>query len=194
MLFTRDSHRRRRRPRLQRQGRTHADRGPTLSHWQRKIALQKWAVSRGRFGQPSGIYWGLDGDGPRFRPPEGSFVNFLAQMTNTVLRSRREKVVPCHIGRATRPLPRIALSTRQEGLMRLMMAWAHDWRCIPSSLANKIPGASICRGTFLRENIVPPAMTTSPIDRPFDRRGRLVRRSSPTGSLQAAREPLLYTS
>ncbi len=57
--------------------------------------------------------------------------------------------------------------------MRLMMAWAHDWRCIPSSLANKIPGASICRGTFLRENIVPPAVTTSPIDSPFDRRGRL---------------------
>ena len=48
--------------------------------------------------------------------------------------------------------------------MRLMMAWAHDWRCIPSSLANKFPGASICRGTFLRENIVPPAVTTSPIE------------------------------
>ena len=37
--------------------------------------------------------------------------------------------------------------------MRLMMAWAHDWRCIPSRLANKIPVASICRGTFLRANI-----------------------------------------
>ena len=46
--------------------------------------------------------------------------------------------------------------------MRLMMAWAHDWRCIPSSLANKIPGASICRGTFLRENIVPPASDNFP--------------------------------
>ena len=56
--------------------------------------------------------------------------------------------------------------------MRLMMAWAHDWRCVPSRLANKIPVAGICRGTFLRANIVPPAVTTSPIDRPFDRRGR----------------------
>ena len=85
---------------------------------------------------------------------------------------RREKVVPCHIGRATRPLPRIALSTRQEGLMRLMMAWAHDWRCIPSSLANKIPVASICRGCSRCAKTVPPAVTTSPIDSPFDRRGR----------------------
>ena len=134
--------------------------------------LHKWAVLGGRFGQPSGICWGLDGDGPRFRPPEGSFVNFFAKMANTVLRCRCANFVPCHIGRATRPSTRIALPTRQEGLMRLMMAWAHDWRCIPSSLANKIPGASICRGTFLRENIVPPAVTTSPIDRPFDRRGR----------------------
>ena len=33
-------------------------------------------------------------DGPRFRPPEGSFVNFFAKMANTVLRSRRAKVVP----------------------------------------------------------------------------------------------------
>ena len=56
--------------------------------------------------------------------------------------------------------------------MRPMMALPHDWRCIPTSLANKISAASICRGTFLRANIVPPAVTTSPIDSPFDRRGR----------------------
>ena len=68
--------------------------GPTLSHWQRKIELQKWAVLGGRFGQPSGICWGLDSDGPRFRPPEGSFVNFFTKMANTVLRSPRAKMVP----------------------------------------------------------------------------------------------------
>ena len=70
----------------------------------------------GRFGQPSGICWGLDGDGPRFRPPEGSFVNFLAQMTNTVLRSRRAK--RCATAQPA-PAARIALSTRQERRMRL---------------------------------------------------------------------------
>ena len=61
--------------------------------------------------------------------------------------------------------------------MRLMMVWAHDWRCIPTSLANKIPAASNSRASYCRANIVPPAVTTSPIDRPFgpfdvDRRGR----------------------
>ena len=69
--------------------------------------------------------------------------------------------------------------------MRLMMAWAHDWRCIPSRLANKIPVASICRGTFLRANIVPPAVTTSPIDRPFDRRGRQGSGSDGDGAVAA---------
>ena len=68
--------------------------GPTLSHWQRKIELQKWAVLGGRFGQPSGIYGGLDGDDPRFRPPEGSFTNFFAKMANTLLRYRCAKMVP----------------------------------------------------------------------------------------------------
>ena len=146
--------------------------GPTLSHWQRKIAQQKWAVLGGRFGQPSGICWGLDGDGPRFRPPEGSFVNFFAKMANTVLRSRRENFVPRRIGRATRPPAPIVLSNRQEGLMRPMMVWAHDLRCIPTSLANKNPAADNSRGCYRRENFVPPAVTTSPIDSPFDRRGR----------------------
>ena len=115
----------------------------------------------GRFGQPSGICWGLDGDGPRFRPPEGSFVNFFAKMANTVLRSRCANFVPCHIGRATRPSTRIALPTRQEGLMRLMMVWAHDWRCIPTSLANKIPVASICRGCSRCAKTCATAVTTS---------------------------------
>ena len=53
----------------------------------------------GRFGHPSGICWGLDGDGPRFRPPEGSFANFFAKMANTPLRYRGGKMVP----RAQRP-------------------------------------------------------------------------------------------
>ena len=32
--------------------------------------------------------------------------------------------------------------------MRPMMAWAHDLRCIPTSLANKIPAASNSRGGY----------------------------------------------
>ena len=44
---------------------------------QGKSRSQNWAVLGGRFGQPSGICWGLDGDGPRFRPPEGSLSTFL---------------------------------------------------------------------------------------------------------------------
>ena len=53
--------------------------------------LQKWAVLGGRFGKLATCYWVSAGYVPRFTPPEGSFVNFLAQMTNTVLRYRREK-------------------------------------------------------------------------------------------------------
>ena len=74
--------------------------------------------------------------------------------------------------RATRPRGTITLSTRQEGLVRPMMVWAHDLRCIPTSLANKNPAADNSRGCYRRENFVPPAVTTSPIDSPFDRRGR----------------------
>eukprot|EP01045_Picozoa_sp_COSAG04_P004905 COSAG04_NODE_220_length_19788_cov_11.583575_4_plen_253_part_00 len=145
-------------------------RGRTLSHWQRKIELQKWAVLGGRFGQPSGICWGLDGDGPRFRPPEGSFVNFFAKMANTVLRSRRAK--RCATAQPA-PAARIALSTRQGGLVRPMMVWAHDLRCIPTSLANKIPVASNSRGSYCRAKTCATAVTTSPIDSPFDRSSRL---------------------
>ena len=139
--------------------------GPTLSHWQRKIELQKWAVLGGRFGQPSGICWGLDSDGPRFRPPEGSFVNFFAKMANTVLRSRRAK--RCATAQPA-PAARIALSTRQGGLVRPMMVWAHDLRCIPTSLANKIPVASNSRGSYCRAKTCATAVTTSPIDRPIE--------------------------
>ena len=53
--------------------------------------LQRWAVLGGRFGQLATCYWVPAGYVPRFTPPEGSFVNFLAQMTITVLRYRREK-------------------------------------------------------------------------------------------------------
>ena len=56
--------------------------------------------------------------------------------------------------------------------MRPMMALPHDLRCIPTSLANKIPAASISRGGYRGGKTVPPPVTTSPIDRPFDRRGR----------------------
>ena len=73
---------------------------------------------------------------------------------------------------ATGPPAPIVLSTRQEGLMRPMMALPHDLRCIPTSLANKIPAASISRGGYRGGKTVPPPVTTSPIDRPFDRRGR----------------------
>ena len=146
-----------------------------IGHWQRKIELQKWAVLGGRFGQPSGICWGLDSDGPRFRPPEGSFVNFFAKMANTVLRSRRENFVPRRIGRATRPSAPIVLSNRQEGLMRPMMVWAHDLRCIPTSLANKIPAASNSRGGCRCAKTCATAVTTSPIDSPFDRSSRQAR-------------------
>ena len=62
------------------------------------------------------------------------------------------------------------LSTRQEGLMRPMMALPHDLRCIPTSLANKIPVASNSRGGYCRAKTCATAVTTSPIDRPFDRR------------------------
>ena len=65
--------------------------GPTLSHWQRKIELQKWAVLGGRFGLLATRYWVSAGYVPRFTPPEGSFVNFLAQVTNTFLRYRGGK-------------------------------------------------------------------------------------------------------
>ena len=146
--------------------------GRTLSHWQRKIELQKWAVLGGRFGQPSGICWGLDGDGPRFRPPEGSFVNFLAQMTNTVLRFRRENFVPRRNGHATRPTARIALPIRNTRAIEISTVLCHDLRWIPTRLAKKIYAGARFKGAYRGGKTVPPSVTTYPIDRPFDRRGR----------------------
>ena len=95
-------------------------------------------------------------------PPEGSVVNFFAKMANAVLRSRAKVCATAQPA----PAARIALSTRQEGLVRPMMAWARDLRCIPTSLANKIPAASNSRGGYCREKTVPPPVTTSPIDSP----------------------------
>ena len=88
-----------------------------MSHWQRKIELQKWAVLGGRFGQLATCYWVSAGYVPRFTPPEGSFVNFLAQMTNTVLRSRREKHVPPR--NVAQPAPRHELPSLVEILALL---------------------------------------------------------------------------
>ena len=88
--------------------------GPTLSHWQRKIALQKWAVLGGRFGKLATCYWVSAGYVPRFTPPEGSFVNFLAQMTNTVLRYRGGKS-----GATAQPAPRHELPSLVEILALL---------------------------------------------------------------------------
>ena len=140
--------------------------GPTLSHWQRKIALQKWAVLGGRFGLLATRYWVSAGYVPRFTPPEGSFVNFLAQMTNTVLRYRGGKVVPWRNGRATRPAARIALPTRNTRAIEISTVLCHDLRWIPNSLAKKIYVGARSKGGYRRENIVPPAVTTSPIDSP----------------------------
>ena len=145
-------------------GRPRRSKGRVCDIGKGKSRFQKWAVLGGRFGQPSGICWGLDGDGPRFRPPEGSFVNFFAKMANTVLRYRGGKIVPRRIGRATRPPAPIVLSTRQEGLMRPMMVWAHDLRCIPTSLANKIPAASNSRCGCRCAKTCATVVTTSPID------------------------------
>ena len=66
--------------------------------------------------------------------------------------------------------------------MRLMMALPHDWRCIPTSLANKIPVASICRGCSRCAKTCATAVTTSPIDSPFDRRGHSAVTQSSEGS------------
>ena len=59
------------------------------------LAKENRAAEMGRFARlfrkASGICWGLDGDGPRFRPPEGSFVNFLAKMAESVSRYRCAK-------------------------------------------------------------------------------------------------------
>ena len=71
--------------------------GPTLSHWQRKIAFSEWAVSRGRFGELKARCCISAGGVPRFAPPEGGFINFLAKMAESVSRYRWAKTVPRRI-------------------------------------------------------------------------------------------------
>ena len=126
----------------------------------------------GRFGKLATCYWVSAGYVPRFTPPEGSFVNFLAQMANTVLRSRRENFVPRRNGHATRPTARIALPVRNTRAVEISTFLCHDLRWIPTRLAKKIYVGARSKGGYRRENFVPPPVTTSPIDRPFDRRGR----------------------
>ena len=67
--------------------------------------MYKRQVLGGRFGKLATCYWVSAGYVTRFTPPEGSFVNFLAQMTNTVLRYRGGKMVPRRI--RERPLTQI---------------------------------------------------------------------------------------
>ena len=122
-----------------------------MSHWQRKIELQKWAVLGGRFGQLATCYWVSAGYVPRFTPPEGNFVSFLAQMTNTVLRSRRENFVPRRNGHATRPTARIALPSRNTRAIEISTVLCHDLRCIPTSLAKKNYVDASFKGGYRRE-------------------------------------------
>ena len=119
----------------------------------------------GRFGKLATCYWVSAGYVPRFTPPEGSFANFLAQMNNTVLRSRRENFVPRRNGHATRPTARIALPSRNTRAIEISTVLSHDLWWIPTRLAKKIYVGARSKGCYRRENFVPPAVTTSPIDR-----------------------------
>ena len=157
-----------------------------MSHWQRKIELQKWAVLGGRFGKLATCYWVSAGYVPRFTPPEGSFVNFLAQMTNTVLRSRREK--RCATAQPA-PAARIALPSRSTRAIEISTVLCHDLRWIPTSLAQKIYAGARFKGGCRREKTCATAVTTSPIDSPFDRSSRQCRRRTPT-----AMTPLLLAA
>ena len=66
--------------------------------------LQKWAVSRGRFGELKARCCISAVGAPRFVPPEGGFINFLAKMAESVSRYRWAKtcatVRGCDFGRA----------------------------------------------------------------------------------------------
>ena len=66
--------------------------------------LQKWAVSRGRFGELKARCCISAGGVPRFAPPEGGFINFLAKTAESVSRYRGGKtcatVWGCDFGRA----------------------------------------------------------------------------------------------
>ena len=88
--------------------------------------LQKWAVSRGRFGELKARCCISSGGVPRFAPPEGAFINFLAKMADTVSRYRWAKTVPRRNGHATRPTVRIGLSTSRGRLVPLLAVLCHD--------------------------------------------------------------------
>ena len=100
--------------------------GPTLSHWQRKIAFSESDVSRGRFGELNPRCCISAGGVPRFVPPEGGFINFLAKMAESVSRYRWAKTVPRRNGHATRPTVRIGLSTSRGRLVPLLAVLCHD--------------------------------------------------------------------
>ena len=133
----------------------------------------------GRFGKLATCYWVSAGYVPRFTPPEGSFVNFLAQMTNTVLRYRGGKVVPWRNGRATRPEARIALPIRNTRAIEISTVLCHDLRWVPTRLAKKIPVGARFKGACHSKKLPPPAAaTTSPIDQ--------ISNSGPSSSIGAA--------
>ena len=138
----------------------------------------------GRFGKLATCYWVSAGYVTRFTPPEGSFVNFLAQMTNTVLRYRREKS-----GATAQPAPavRIALPSRSARAIEISTVLSHDLRWIPTSLAKKNHVGARFKVAYRGGKTVPPAVTTSPIDRPFDRSSRL--RSRRNGSKNTTIQP-----
>ena len=56
--------------------------------------FSEWAVSRGRFGELKARCCISAGGVPRFVPPEGGFINFLAKMAESVSRYRWAKTVP----------------------------------------------------------------------------------------------------
>ena len=119
----------------------------------------------GRFGQLATRYWVSAGYVPRFTPPEGSFVNFLAQMANTVLRSRREK--RCATAQPA-PAARIALPSRNTRAIEISTVLSHDLWWIPTRLAKKIYVGARSKGCYRRENFVPPAVTTQLIGPSID--------------------------
>ena len=136
----------------------------------------------GRLGQLATCYRVSAGYVPRFTPPEGSFVNFLAQMANTVLRYRGGKVVPCRNGRATRPAARIALPTRNTRAIEISTVLCHDLRWIPTRLAKNIYVGARSKGGYRRENLVPPAVAAVTTYSPFDRTAGVATRAAVLGA------------
>ena len=83
-----------------------------------------------------------------------------------------QKVVPWRNGHATHPAARIGLSTGRGRLVPLLAFLCHDSWSTPSGLTTRVPQTTPSRGCYRCENFVPLAVTTSPIESPFDRRGR----------------------